>query len=122
MEDVFYEKLELKKDNSRPNNLEHLGQAMMDAGNEFGPTTAYGSALMKVAQTELKLGAHEHEFLNATAANTLVPIRRFLEGDMKTIQVTSSPYCFGRIHKQALLCCLEGTQSLTRTSSWSRFL
>lgn len=87
VEDVFYEKLELKKDNSRLNNLEHLGQAMMDAGNEFGPSTPYGSALLKVAQTEIKIGNHEHEFLNATAANTLIPIRRFLEGDMKTIQV-----------------------------------
>ncbi|KAI6230635.1 Endophilin-B1 [Aphelenchoides fujianensis] len=87
MEDVFYEKLELKKDTkARANNLEHLGQAMLDAGNEFGPSTPYGGALLKVAQTELKIGASEHEFLNATAANTLVPIRRFLEGDMKTIQ------------------------------------
>jgi endophilin-B len=60
---------------------------MLEAGNEFGPSTPYGGALLKVAQTELKLGSTEHEFLNATAANTLVPIRRFLEGDMKTIQV-----------------------------------
>jgi endophilin-B len=60
---------------------------MLDAGNEFGPNTAYGAALMKVAQTQQKLGGYEHEFLGATAANTLVPIRRFLEGDMKTIQV-----------------------------------
>lgn len=42
MEDVFYEKLELKKDAERTNNLEHLGQAMLEAGNEFGPSTAYG--------------------------------------------------------------------------------
>ncbi|KAI6172848.1 hypothetical protein M3Y98_01018800 [Aphelenchoides besseyi] len=87
MEDVLYDKLELKKDNNtRLNNLEQLGQEMTSAGNEFGSQTPYGSALLKVAQTELKIGASEHEFLNATAANTLVPIRRFLEGDMKTIQ------------------------------------
>lgn len=89
MEDVFYEKLELKKDNHRLNNLEHLGQAMLDAGNEFGATTPYGAALFKIAQTEKQLGQREHEFLNQTAANTLLPIRRFLEGDMKTIQVKS---------------------------------
>lgn len=43
MEDVVYEKLELKKEGNRANNLEHLGQAMVDAGNEFGPSTPYGS-------------------------------------------------------------------------------
>ncbi|KAH7708445.1 Endophilin-related protein 1 b [Aphelenchoides avenae] len=86
VEEVFYEKLELKKDGGRMNNLEHLGQAMVDAGNEFGPTTPYGTALLKVAQTEFKLGTTEREFINSAANNTLLPIRRFLEGDMKTIQ------------------------------------
>lgn len=46
-----------------------------------------GSALLKVAQTEFKLGASERELISNSAANTLLPIRRFLEGDMKTIQV-----------------------------------
>ncbi len=43
MEEFLYEKLELRKDNAgRMNNLEYLGQAMNDAGNEFGPGTPYG--------------------------------------------------------------------------------
>ena len=86
MEDVFYEKLELKKEGSRQNNLEHLGQAMQDAANEFGVSTPYGSALNRVSQTEFKLGTAEREFLTNSANNTLLPIRRFLEGDMRTIQ------------------------------------
>lgn len=86
MEDVFYEKLELKKEGSRQNNLEFLGQAMQDASNEFGETTPYGIALSKVAQTEFKIGGAEREFISNAANNTLLPIRRFLEGDMKTIQ------------------------------------
>uniref|UniRef100_A0A914YVI3 BAR domain-containing protein n=1 Tax=Panagrolaimus superbus TaxID=310955 RepID=A0A914YVI3_9BILA len=86
MEDVFYEKLELKKDGGRQNNLEFLGQAMQDASNEFGETTPYGIALNKVAQTEFKIGGAEREFISNSANNTLLPIRRFLEGDMKTIQ------------------------------------
>ena len=86
MEDVFYEKLELKKEGSRQNNLEHLGQAMQDAANEFGISTPYGSALNRVAQTEFKLGTAEREFLTNSANNTLLPTRRFLEGDMRTIQ------------------------------------
>ena len=59
---------------------------MAEAGQEFGASTAYGSALIKVAATEARLGAIEHEFVSATAAGTLMPIRRFLEGDMKAIQ------------------------------------
>jgi hypothetical protein len=86
MEDVFYEKLELKKEGSRQNNLEFLGQAMQDASNEFGETTPYGIALSKVSQTEFKIGGAEREFISNAANNTLLPIRRFLEGDMKTIQ------------------------------------
>ncbi|KJH44173.1 BAR domain protein [Dictyocaulus viviparus] len=87
MEDVFYEKLELKKDNtSRLNNLEHMAQAMSEAGEEFGSTTAYGSTLLKIAQSEQKLGQAEREFVAASASQTLLPIRRFLEGDMRTIQ------------------------------------
>lgn len=43
MEEVFYEKLELKKDHaSRMNNLELLAQAMSEAGEEFGSSTPYG--------------------------------------------------------------------------------
>lgn len=87
MEEVFYEKLELKKDHaSRMNNLELLAQAMSEAGEEFGSSTPYGSALVKVAQTEQRLGQAEREFVTSCASHTLLPIRRFLEGDMKTIQ------------------------------------
>ncbi|OZC10891.1 BAR domain protein [Onchocerca flexuosa] len=86
MEEVFYEKLELRKEN-RLNNLEQLAQAMNEAGNEFGAGTPYGSALLKAAQAEFKLGAGERDFINSCASNTLLPVRRFLEGDMKTIQV-----------------------------------
>ncbi|KAK6760453.1 hypothetical protein RB195_021791 [Necator americanus] len=87
MEEVFYEKLELKKDHAgRLNNLELMAQAMSDAGEEFGSTTPYGSALVKIAQTEQKLGQAEREFMTSSASQTLLPIRRFLEGDMKTIQ------------------------------------
>ncbi|CAJ0559918.1 unnamed protein product, partial [Mesorhabditis spiculigera] len=86
MEEVFYEKLELRKDGGRQNNLEHLAQAMQEAGEEFGPSTPYGSALTKVAHTEQKLGQTEREFVAQSASHTLLPIRRFLEGDMRTIQ------------------------------------
>jgi hypothetical protein len=65
MENVVYTKLELKPketppgqpQHQRPTTLDHLGQAMHEAGQEFGPDTVYGGTLLKVAGTELKLGA-----------------------------------------------------------------
>ncbi|CAJ0916246.1 unnamed protein product, partial [Mesorhabditis belari] len=59
---------------------------MIEAGEEFGPSTPYGTALLKVAQTEQKIGQTEKEFVAQSASHTLLPIRRFLEGDMRTIQ------------------------------------
>lgn len=41
MEDFLYEKLDKKK-RDRMNNAELLGQVMVDAGNDYGPGTAYG--------------------------------------------------------------------------------
>jgi endophilin-B len=97
MGEVISEKLDLKgldnlnlKKDQRPNNLEHLGAAMQEAGQTFGPDIAYGSALLKVAQTQMKLGASEREMVQTTTNQTLAPIRRFLEGDMKNIQVLLS--------------------------------
>jgi endophilin-B len=48
VEDFLFEKIEKKRPN-RLSNLEYLGLDMIEAGNEFGPGTAYGmfSALHK---------------------------------------------------------------------------
>ncbi|GMT05103.1 hypothetical protein PENTCL1PPCAC_27277, partial [Pristionchus entomophagus] len=45
MEDVFYEKLELRKEGSRMNNLEALATSMSEAGEEFGAATPYGGQI-----------------------------------------------------------------------------
>ncbi|KAI5105767.1 endophilin-B1, partial [Silurus meridionalis] len=84
IEDFFYEKLD-KKAPTRLNNHEMLGQSMIDSGNEFGPGTAYGNALMKSGETENQIGAAEREFIQSSAINFLTPFRNFLEGDFKTI-------------------------------------
>lgn len=47
LEEFVYEKLE-KKAPTRMNNHELLGQSMMEAGNEFGPGTAYGGKYTKL--------------------------------------------------------------------------
>ncbi|XP_062847105.1 endophilin-B1a [Trichomycterus rosablanca] len=84
IEEFFYEKLD-KKAPTRMNNHELLGQAMIDSGNEFGPGTAYGNALMKCGETEKQIGGAEREFIQSSAINFLTPFRNFLEGDFKTI-------------------------------------
>jgi endophilin-B1 len=80
--------LELRRNSAdqRFNNLEYLGVAMQGAGQTFGPDTNFGSALLKVSAAEMKLGAAEREMMQTTSTQTLAPIRRFLEGDIRNIQ------------------------------------
>ncbi|XP_029979831.1 endophilin-B1a [Sphaeramia orbicularis] len=84
LEEFVYEKLE-KKAPSRMNNHELLGQSMIESGNEFGPGTAYGNALIKCGETEKQIGGAERELIQSAAINFLTPFRNFLEGDFKTI-------------------------------------
>ncbi|XP_050389644.1 endophilin-B1 isoform X2 [Patella vulgata] len=84
MEDLLYEKLEKKK-KDRVTNAEQLGLYMVDSGNDFGPGTSYGNALIKCGQAEIKIGTAEREFVTQSVNNFLQPLRNFLEGDMKTI-------------------------------------
>ncbi|XP_013400163.1 endophilin-B1 isoform X4 [Lingula anatina] len=85
VEDFLYDKLDRKK-RERQNNLERLGQFMVDAGNDFGPGTSYGNSLVKCGQTQQRLGQAEKDFVSTSANNFLTPLKNFLEGDMKTIQ------------------------------------
>ncbi|XP_053380775.1 endophilin-B1-like isoform X4 [Mercenaria mercenaria] len=84
MEEMFYEKLDKRK-RDRNNVYESLGGVMVDAGNEFGPGTAYGNALVKCGQTQILMGSAYREFIQSSANNFLQPLQNFLEGDMKTI-------------------------------------
>ncbi|XP_045919619.1 endophilin-B1a [Micropterus dolomieu] len=85
LEEFVYEKLE-KKVPTRMNNHELLGQSMIESGNEFGPGTAYGNALIKCGETEKQIGGAERELIKTAAIHFLTPFRNFLEGDFKTIQ------------------------------------
>ncbi|XP_031344071.1 endophilin-B1 isoform X2 [Photinus pyralis] len=84
IEDYIFDKIE-KKRPSRLSNLEYLGLDMIEAGNEFGPGTAYGSALIKVGQCEQKLGQTERDFIGSAGLCYTQPLQKFLEGEMKTI-------------------------------------
>lgn len=75
-----------KKDRLR--NLEYLGNDMIDAGIALGPSTSYGNLLVKVGKTQKDLGQTEKEFVQNTYDTYIIPIRRFLEEDVKTINVS----------------------------------
>ncbi|XP_031786599.1 endophilin-B2 isoform X1 [Nasonia vitripennis] len=84
IEDFFYEKIDKRKPN-RLSNLEYVGIDMIEAGNDFGPGIAYGSALIKVGHCQQKLGQIERDFIGTAANCYIQPLRKFLDGEMKTI-------------------------------------
>ncbi|XP_021945184.1 endophilin-B1-like [Folsomia candida] len=82
VEDFVLEKID-KKRPPRMSNMEVLGQGMLEAGNDFGPTAAYGSMLIKVGTSELKLGQTEREFINVAVDSFVDPLNRFLDNEVK---------------------------------------
>ncbi|KAB7504044.1 Endophilin-B1 [Armadillidium nasatum] len=84
VEDMLFEKIEKRRPN-RLSNLEYLGLDMVQAGNEFGPGTAYGSALLKVGGAEQRLGLSEREFVSNSLEGFIQPLHKFLDTEIKTI-------------------------------------
>ncbi|XP_022085412.1 endophilin-B1-like isoform X2 [Acanthaster planci] len=84
MEDFLNTKLD-RKMQDRETNHEAFGLTMIEAGNELGPGTQYGAALVQCGGTQKKLGQFEKEFMQAAITNFIGPLRNFLEADMKTI-------------------------------------
>uniref|UniRef100_A0A8C3JVC9 Endophilin-B1 n=1 Tax=Calidris pygmaea TaxID=425635 RepID=A0A8C3JVC9_9CHAR len=84
VEEFLYEKLD-RKVPSRVTNGELLAQYMTEAASDFGPGTPYGKTLIKVGETQRRLGAAERDFIHSASLNFLTPLRNFLEGDWRTI-------------------------------------
>ncbi|XP_011206565.2 endophilin-B1 isoform X1 [Bactrocera dorsalis] len=84
IEDFIFEKIEKTKP-QRLSNLEHLALGMIEAGGDFGQDLPYGQALIKVGQAEQKLGQCERDFIASSGICFTQPLRKFLEGEMKTI-------------------------------------
>ncbi|XP_039201034.1 endophilin-B2 isoform X7 [Crotalus tigris] len=84
VEEFLYEKLD-RKVPSRVTNVELLAQYMMEAASDFGATSPYGKTLIKVGETERRLGGAERDFIHVASINFLTPLRNFLEGDWRTI-------------------------------------
>lgn len=47
-----------------------------------------GKTLIKVGETQRRLGAAERDFIQSASINFLTPLRNFLEGDWRTITVS----------------------------------
>ncbi|XP_055533555.1 endophilin-B1 isoform X4 [Wyeomyia smithii] len=84
VEDFIFERMEKAKP-KRLGNLEYLGLDMIEGGGEFGQDGAYGSALIKVGQAQQKLGSCERDFIGSAGMCFIQPLKKFLEGEMKTI-------------------------------------
>ncbi|XP_068104601.1 endophilin-B2 isoform X1 [Hyperolius riggenbachi] len=84
VEEFLYEKLD-RKIPSRVTNGELLGQYMTEAANDFGASSPYGQTLIKVGETQKRLGIAERDFIHSSSINFLTPLRNFLEGDWRTI-------------------------------------
>nr|XP_054769894.1 endophilin-B1-like isoform X1 [Lytechinus pictus] len=84
LEDYVNTKLD-RRTRDRESNSEQFGGAMIDAGNELGPGTQYGATLIQVGQSQRKIGQIQREYIQSSLSNYIVPLRTFLEGDMKTI-------------------------------------
>lgn len=87
-ETLFFDNVPVDKigiKNERLTNFEYLGNDMIEAGNEFGVGTAYGSALIRVGQTQQRLGQIEKEYIQNGNHGIIAPLERFLDGEMKNI-------------------------------------
>jgi hypothetical protein len=72
---------------SKPNNLETLGQCFIESGHEVGLNHQYGNLLVKIGEAEKKLGTSEKDFVVRSSECFIQPLKSFLDGQMKTIQV-----------------------------------
>ena len=92
----------------KPNNLELLGHCFVDASNESGYGYPYGAMLAKVGEAETKLGQQEREFVGKSSEVFLSPLKEFLGGQMKSIQVKFTGFMKLRIsesHVQSPFSC-----------------
>ncbi|MFT7808239.1 endophilin-B1-like isoform X1 [Arapaima gigas] len=84
IEGLLYEMLE-KQAPVRMTPHEHLGECMITSGHDFGPGTAYGSALMKCGNVQKKIGGTEKDFIQSSFISFLTPVKSFVKENYQTI-------------------------------------
>lgn len=121
--DLLIEKMqgtEIKRDRLR--NLEYLGNDMIDAGIAFGPSTVYGNALVKVGKTQQALGETERSFVVESYRTFIIPFRKFLDEDMKTIAKERNVLQTKRLDLDAAKSRLRKARSTDTQANVSHFL
>ncbi|XP_062515176.1 endophilin-B1-like [Corticium candelabrum] len=85
LEGFLYQKFDRKRP-SRMIPVEELGDTMINAGANIGPTTLYGGYLQICGEVQQRLGMAHREFMTTVVEKVLSPLKKFLSEDIKTIQ------------------------------------
>ncbi|KAF7657478.1 hypothetical protein LDENG_00026430 [Lucifuga dentata] len=85
LEDQLYERLDWSVP-PRPRASEMLGDYMSQAGTEIGPSTPYGTALLRCGEAQKQLGKAERKFVQSTNIHFLTPLWSFIEGEYRVTQ------------------------------------
>ncbi|XP_070503007.1 endophilin-B1 isoform X2 [Chironomus tepperi] len=121
VEDFIFEKIEKKKP-QRLSNIEYLGLDLIEAGGTFGSDGAYGSALIKTGQAEQRLGQCERDFIANTGICFIQPLKKFLDGEMRTITKEKGVLEAKRLDLDAAKSRVRKARSLIGTQSAERDL
>uniref|UniRef100_A0A8C5ASP5 BAR domain-containing protein n=1 Tax=Gadus morhua TaxID=8049 RepID=A0A8C5ASP5_GADMO len=82
LEDRLYERLDWSA-LPRPRALELLGDTMTQAGVEVGPSTPYGTSLVRCGEAQKHMGEAERQFVQSVHIHFLSPLRSFSEGEYR---------------------------------------
>ncbi|CAL8290122.1 unnamed protein product [Gadus morhua 'NCC'] len=85
LEDRLYERLDWSA-LPRPRALELLGDTMTQAGVEVGPSTPYGTSLVRCGEAQKHMGEAERQFVQSVHIHFLSPLRSFSEGEYRALQ------------------------------------
>jgi len=113
--DLILEKLDKKQDRLTRNEL--LGDAMIESGLEFGSHTIYGSALIKVGETQQQLGKLEKQFVEQSIKGFVQPLTKFLNDDIRTIMLEQRQLTAKRLDLDAAKNRIKKAKSLETQSN-----
>jgi len=84
------------------NKPEQLGHEMTALGNKLGASHNYGSAMLAGADAYNAIGRSERDFLSTSQQAYIVPLKRFLQEDMKLLDQERQTLSNRRLDMDAL--------------------
>jgi len=94
------------------NKPEQLGQELTALGNKLGASHNYGSAMMAGAEAFNTIGRSERDFLSASQTAYVVPLRRFLQEDIKLLDQERQTLNNRRLDMDALKNKVKGSTNV----------